>query len=304
MKETKVPLLRISGGSVPGRLHVGNGRLLLGLNCQDAYHWSQPAGDTLAAVICDGCSQHPNSEAGAKLGSRILVKELLTQYQRYVQKDARGWAEYPLPQSFWDRLLADTLAQLRVMAMMLTEPGGSLTETIQNFFLFTTVGALCAPQGVVIFSVGDGNFALNGKHTKLGPFPNNRPPYLAYNMFETVDFRDQPELLRFKVQPAIAADQLQTLLLASDGADDIVAHENDLLPGLTTKCGPLSQFWEDPTYVTSGVAIRRRLVLMNSQIPKLAGGKEPRIETDFGLLKDDTTVLVIRRDLEAISDRT
>lgn len=61
----------IGGGSIPGRTHLGRGRLLVGRHNQDAFGWTQTP-HTLAAVVADGCGSGSDSEVGARLGTRWL----------------------------------------------------------------------------------------------------------------------------------------------------------------------------------------------------------------------------------------
>ena len=245
----------IAGGSVTGRAHGAAGR-----NNQDAFAWSDGA-EGLVAVVCDGCGSGPRSEVGAQAGARLVVQA------------ARRWLRQGLEGAdLLEQVRQDVLAGLRVLAgaMAADEPSlasgscaASFSRTVEDYFLFTVVGVLITPRRATTFSLGDGLVVVNGDRHQLGPFPNNEPPYLGYALL--------PGLARgrhaFEVHRSIAADDVQSLVLATDGALDLE---------------PLSPFWSDDRLFRNPDMVRRRLAVLNR-------GPRP------GLLADDTTLVVVRR---------
>lgn len=266
----------LAWGSVIGRDHV-----LIGKNNQDACGCHVGA-DMIVAVVCDGCSGGRHSEVGAKLGARLLVEALRRQLAPALQ-DERVWrvaaslagltpgetAERS-PANLNDAGLWESArrAVLRHLGLIVKRMGGHPAQTIHDHFLFTTVGVVVTPRQTALFSLGDGLIALNGELLRLGPFPDNQPPYLGYALDGRIAGRFPKDALRFQVHHVLPTDDVRCLLIGTDGAEDLL------------KLGPLRPFWEDDRCFNNPDMVRRRLV---------QAGKEP------GLLPDDTTLVVIRR---------
>lgn len=256
----------IAGGTVAGRSHA-----LSGKTNQDAYAW-RVCGDVLVAVVCDGCGSSPHSEVGAQIGAR-LCSNLLT------ARLAEGAAlEAP---ALWEGLRVDILAELRRLAVAM---GGQLAETVADHFLFTVVGLALVGDAGCVFAAGDGIAVVDGVVTRLGPFPGNEPPYLAYGIVS----RDAPG---FSVVRAFL--RAQSALIGTDGAVDLAGMASCSLPG-GGAVGPLDRFWEEDGYFRNRDAVRRRLALVNREVTRPLWD-ERRIERRTGLLDDDTTVVVVRR---------
>ena len=277
---------RIAGGSVPGRDHLGRGRLLVGRNNQDAAGWWGTP-QVLVALVADGCGAGVHSEVGAHLCVRLLLASLRRQLDPLPAALATdGEAITALPAT----VHAEVLAQLGQLA---TQMGERPDQTIRELLLCTLLGALITPAQTVIFAIGDGVYILNGQVTRIGPFAGNAPPYLAYALLDGAAC--PPELAdaarQFQILTAVPTAQVETLLLATDGLLDVIARAGEPLPGKTEPLGPVAQFWEDARYLDNPDAIRRRLALANSQALRPDGRVVP------GLLPDDTTLLVMCRDL-------
>src|SRR5256714_8517343 len=140
----------IAGGTVQGRQHA-----LLGRNSQDAFAWAARDG-VLAAAVCDGCGGAPHSEAGARMGARIAVEEMLAR------------------RTDLDGLRGGFLGRLAKIAAAI---GPSACE----YLLFTLVGAVVADGEAVVFTCGDGLVAVNGSAQAIGP--EEEPPYPGYALF-------------------------------------------------------------------------------------------------------------------------
>jgi hypothetical protein len=263
------PHFEIAAGSVPGRTHALSGR-----PNQDAVVVRQSSA-SIVAVVADGCGSAERSEVGAWLGAHTLASEL-------------GRATGPLldDASFWESVESRTLAALRSTAAAM---GGDLESVVRSFFLFTLVGAVIAGDRAAVFSLGDGLVAINGQVTHLGPFPDNAPPYLGYALF---DERRAPQL-RLVIHRTMPARDIESILVASDGAAEWSGAAERALPGTRELTGPLSQLWQDDRFFAHPDALRRKLARMNraSVRPDWAAR---RLEKDPGLLEDDTTIAVIR----------
>jgi len=57
--------------------------------------------------------------------------------------------------------------------------------------------------------------------------------------------------------------------------------------------GPLSQFWEEDRFFKNSHALGHRLNLINRDIPRV--NSNGRILSEFGHLKDDTTLITGRQ---------
>jgi serine/threonine protein phosphatase PrpC len=263
-KEASVTPFEIAGGSVTGRAHVAAGR-----NNQDAFCWASGA-DGVVAVVCDGCSSGSHSEVGAQLGSRLLV-----------QAATRLLGSNLDVADLLEQVGQDVMASLRVLARAMSMDASSFARTVTDHFLFTIVGVVISARGATSFSLGDGLVVINGEGTQLGPFPNNEPPYLGYSLLRAQD-RGGSEHVTFKIHRSMAASEVQSLILGTDGVVELETVAERAIHGREEVVGPLSQFWSDDRFFKNPDMVRRRLTVLN---------RGPR----GGLLSDDTTLVVIRR---------
>lgn len=303
---------RIAAGSIVGADHLGRNDLIKGDNNHDAHRYmniTSSDGRTtegILAVVADGCGGMPrknqtrlgirHSEVGAWIGLELLATTLTQQLSRLDLQEALSFESASI---LLERTRQDLLAQLRVLANAMTPQNQSFTQTVNDYFLFTVVGALLTPLTTAIFSLGDGFYALNGEIKQLGPFPENRPPYLAYGLINPVDYADNQEQLHFQVLELLPTSKVNSLLVGTDGVADLIAAAEKQIPGSEESVGPISQFWNEPRYLTNRYAIYQRLCLLNSEARKLVtSGDTPRIESASRLLRDDTTLVVITREPE------
>ena len=239
----------IAGGSVAGQMHLAARR-----NNQDAYWWEADAGG-LIAVVCDGCGSRAHSEVGALIGARLVAQAV-----RRLRRSG-----LPAPRLF-DDVRRHVLAGLRVVARQMG-PRARLADTVIDYLLFTIVGLLVTARGATTFCLGDGLLVVNGRRTRLGPFPDNQPPYLGYRLLS--DLPEVPERalvpsLSLEVHTTMPVDAVQSIVLATDGAADLDA-----------------TFWDDDRFFTNADMVRRRLAVLN----RAPGGG----------LDDDATLVVVRR---------
>jgi hypothetical protein len=258
----------IAAASVTGREHVRSGR-----NNQDAL-CVRTSEHGLVAVVADGCGSQPCSELGAQLGVRRLV-------QAAQQRLAEGGRVEE--GSFLTGLREDVLC-------LLGELKGELGRDVLGDFLFTLVGAVVTPAKTLIFSAGDGVWALNGEVHALGPFPGNAPPYLAYALWGGGD-------VPLTTQALVPTEDVHALMLGTDGVVDLSRLASAHVPDKDEPVGPLSQLWTDDRYFANPDALRRRLALLNRESVR-ADFTARRVVRTPGLLPDDTTVVVLRRRIQ------
>jgi hypothetical protein len=162
--------------------------------------------------------------------------------------------------------------------------GPDYEQTLGDFFLFTIVGVVVTRTLALVFSLGDGLYVLNGSITRLGPFPDNTPPYLVYGLVESSLPPFFHDLLTFQVHALCPAAAVESVLIGTDGVADLQRIADHPLPGSTELVGPLEQFWLEDRYFRNADLVRRRLARANIRLDD-AGGE----------LADDTTLVVLRR---------
>jgi len=275
---------QISAGSIIGRDHMD-----IPQNNQDAYRYLV-TDNLIIAIICDGCGDRKDtvaSELGASLGANLLAHTIISHAKKmgFNYSDLRREdCEHP---GFWERVRQDVLAKIRVIAL---DIGESFSEVIQSYFLFTTIGVLITPRWSIFFSIGDGLIVINGEFRQIGPFAENKPPYIAYALSDT---GSQNQAFRFTLQSVLPTDKIENFLLGSDGSVELSTLATHKMPD-GSEIGPLSQFWENEGYFKNPDMIRRRLKLINSDVVKITSGVVTKRRP---LLSDDTTIVVGKRIL-------
>ena len=276
----KHPTFQVAGGSVIGTDHSLPGKPGA-KNNHDAFLWKSSP-DITVAVVCDGCGSGLHSEVGAKLGAELITQTIINQYIQlmHYQPGARLTRE-----NFWNRVRREVTGGLTQITGLL---GPSLSQVINDYFLFTFVGVFITPNVTYVFSVGDGIYCVNGELKSLGPFPGNAPPYFAYNLTGSNLHETNSSLLDINLNEVIPTSSVESLLIATDGAEKFHELASKTVPGRQDLIGPLSQFWEQDFFFDNPDQIRRRLNIINRETvlnQTVIGGP----------LKDDTTLIVIRK---------
>ena len=256
----QVNSLEYAIGSIIGRNHV-----LAGKNNQDAYRIVSNE-KFIIAVVCDGCGSGKHSEVGAKLGARLVINAIADLLNQSADRDV----EISKPE-FWDSVKINLLQKLKDFVAL---SNGDL-EFVNDYLLFTILGSVITSSETVTFSMGDGAIAINGKFTEIPPYADNAPPYLAYGLYK-------PEAINFEIRDRLPTSELESLLIATDGIDDLVKVED------------IHQFWQEDRYFKNPDAIRRKLAMLNREEIKPDWHKK-ELTKRSGVLSDDTTFVVIRR---------
>jgi hypothetical protein len=146
---------------------TGARHLRVARNGQDAVAtWTGE--DCGAVVVCDGCSSGAFSELGARLGSQLAI--------RLIGEALMG--DRPA-REIWTSVRAKLGAELeRVVEAM----PGARERVVHDHFLFTIIAAAWQGDEVAVWALGDGGYAIGERVVELGPFPDNQPPYLGYDL--------------------------------------------------------------------------------------------------------------------------
>lgn len=247
-------------GSIIGRNHV-----LAGKNNQDAYGIASSK-KFITAVVCDGCGSGKHSEVGAKLGSRLVIESISNLLDQEINQDS----QISNPE-FWNLVKLNLLQKLQDFVNLVN---GDL-EFVNNHLLFTILGVVITERETISFSMGDGAIAINGELNQIPAYPDNAPPYLAYGLY-------RPDSIDFEIRDRLPTSELKSLLIATDGIDDLVKVED------------IHQFWQEDRYFKNPDAIRRKLAMLNREETKPDWQKK-ELTRRSGVLSDDTSLVVIRK---------
>ncbi|MEO7096954.1 MAG: protein phosphatase 2C domain-containing protein [Polyangiales bacterium] len=186
--------VRATAAAVIGARHLRTTR-----NGQDAAAvWAgDAAGDV---VVCDGCGSGASSEVGARIGAQLVIAALS-------QRLAAGRS--PADPAVWAEVRAEVVAQLGSLASAMR---GDLAQVVHEQFLFTIVSGAVAGDDAAVWVLGDGAYAIDGRTQVLGPFADNQPPYLAY------DLLDMAQPAHLATTSAVCGG---TIVVATDGVAEL-----------------------------------------------------------------------------------
>lgn len=184
--------IKVGAAAVTGARHLRAAR-----NGQDACAtWAR--GDAAAVVVCDGCGSSASSEVGARLGASLVVRALAARI---------AGGAHVASTELWAAVRGDVL---RALAAWLEHVPGDREAMIRDHFLFTIAAAAATRDEAAVWLVGDGAYAFDGVTTVVGPFAENQPPYLAYELLGDA-------------QPAhfAVAARASSMVVATDGAAEL-----------------------------------------------------------------------------------
>jgi Protein phosphatase 2C len=244
---------------------TGASHLRLGRNGQDAVaSWSE--GERGVVVVCDGCGSGARSELGAIYTARAMVAAMA--------RLLRGGAS-AAEQATWERARAEVAGGLRgVLASWRVEDNGAGHDAglIEQHLLCTVVAAARDGRTASVWAIGDGAFVLGGELTELGPFPDNAPPYLAYDLLAA------PRPAHFAVQATGEHEEgghSGIILVATDGAAAL--------------SGALVELAHTPRFLEHPDALRRHLATLARADERILWS-ERRVERTAAPLQDDAAI--------------
>lgn len=206
------------------------------------------------AVVCDGCSSGASSEVGARLGAMAFAHKLCARLEA---------GECVRERSVWEATRAD------VAALLATAIGAHEiidVQDVHDHLLFTIVAAAVTHDGAAVWALGDGGYAIDDHTRVLGPFPNNEPPYLGYDLLGTA------AAAHFEV-----FDRATRIVVATDGIEDL---ERDF------------GVFAAPELVAHPDGLRRRLAQLARSDDRI-DWREQRVVRTPALLQDDLAVAII-----------
>ncbi len=255
-------------------------------------------------VVGDGCSSGASSEVGARLGVRLFARALAARLQSGACVTAvETWSAVrgDVVRALWQVLEAMTGVRGDDTRRCGDITGVAIRErAIHDMFLFTIVAAAATRDGAAVWALGDGaySFALDDGHYSLagrsagttrrearvlGPFRDNAPPYLGYDLLghDLLGVECEP---RFEVAPADAS----AIVIATDGVLDLDI-ERDL--DLATN-GGLARFARDE-YLEHPDKLRRELSLL-ARAQERMDWENRRVVRTPAVLQDDCAIGVLR----------
>ena len=269
----------IAGGSIAGTAHTKPNSPGY-TNNQDAFIFG--AFENISyGIVCDGCSSSKHSEVGAKIAVKVFddkFKQFINEIKDFPEEE--HWTEGESIYEFYKEYIKSLMNVTHAMNV-----GNDFKNVVMDYFLFTVVFFISLPEKTFICSVGDGVYAVNGEITKIEAVEKNKPQYLGYG-FINKDYRPSLNIVE------IPTENIETLMIGSDGVNDLIAVENKIIPMSGESVGYISQFWDNPKMFLNADMVRRRLAIINHSVPYIDNGV-PMMKV--GLLPDDTTLIVWRK---------
>jgi len=145
---------------------------------------------------------------------------------------------------------------------------GDRFDAIGEYFLFTLVAAAATGDDAAVWAIGDGAYVIDSATRDLGPFANNQPPYLAYQLF------GDPPRARFE-----PVTRWSSIIVATDGAAELPC--------------PLPVFGA-PRFARQPDAIRRALAIYARGAERIDWDAR-RVERTPAALQDDGAIGVLLR---------
>ncbi|MBA3395221.1 MAG: protein phosphatase 2C domain-containing protein [Deltaproteobacteria bacterium] len=250
--DTKSPRLGAVAAAVTGARHLRIARN--GQDAAAAWH-RERAG---AIVVCDGCSAGASSEVGARLAARLVIAGIVARLE--AGKRAGD-------STLWSSMRAEVGDQVGAIVERMA---GDRVAALHEHFLFTIVAAAWRGDEVAVWALGDGAYALGDHARTLGPFHDNQPPYLAYDLLGT---HHAPHFV-------VADAGCGSVVVATDGVAELG------LEGYA-QAAALDRFLAHPD------ALRRQLAL-HARNDERVDWDARRIVRRPALLQDDGAVAVLR----------
>jgi hypothetical protein len=199
-----------------GNKVIGPSHLARGAECEDALQiLTSQDGRWVSAVVCDGCGSARNAASGAEHAAHFLAKALLSLADRLGRE---GPGEWVVDQAV--TLVAALREDMRAAY------GPDLRE-----YAATIVAALVCDRGGFMLHLGDGIAsaltAKGGAESELTVAVQSEPQNGEYAN-QTFYFTEPDWIRNIRLTPISSPPTL--ILLATDGAQDILYRGNSLLP--------------------------------------------------------------------------
>lgn len=244
-------------------------------NNQDNYYLIQRPELTIG-VVCDGCGSSAFSEMGSRMGSWMVAKRL-----EEVSIHTVDVENIPTCLSYAHSLVVKDLMDIA------TRLGINLVDAVSHSLLFTIVAMIVGEKNTIVASIGDGFYAVNGEVKEIGPFENNAPPFIGYELVKDIVSIDGSN--KFVINKIIETSQVNNIMIATDGLSYVDNNKDKRLINGDIM-GEISQFWEDDNYFRDDCYMDKRLQVMNETSVK------PYTNIiNGGFLYDDTTIISLRR---------
>jgi len=214
--------MNIGYGTTQGFTHRN-----LDYNNQDAVITMEDKGCTIG-IVADGCGSGSNSEVGAQLGVKFILKFILNKLQinqnwqinlkNEIQNYSRGITELHL---------------------------GSLNNFVKDHLLYTIIGFVKEGGKLTIFSCGDGVIIIDNETTIINQ--DNRPKYVNNELLGEEGGEFVFQELRYTGQ---------SILIGSDGVEDII---EGIRKGEITDYSSITDFIEDISNYNNPIKIPKFL---------------------------------------------
>lgn len=278
----------ITSASMIGTHHSGRRGLAVGKNNQDASGWFQDEQCTVA-VVCDGCGSGQHSEFGAHFGVQSLLKAF-----KQIFSPRRSSIKNLGPEALLSTVFSSVLSDLEDLIQLLSF---SSIDDFKNYLLFSILGCYSTQNSTIIFSYGDGYYGINDRLYRIGPFPDNAPPYLAYKLLDSEDVSINNIEGSFSIEKIIPTKSVSHIFLGTDGVEDLISADGNFFPGRDQHVPSLKNIFKDDHYFTNPDALRRLCSKMNS-VRITRQDNSSKFVWHEGLLSDDTTIILMRKNLD------
>ncbi|MDF1502407.1 protein phosphatase 2C domain-containing protein, partial [Roseisolibacter sp. H3M3-2] len=186
------------------------------------------------------------------------------------------------------RALAEAVASLEGVADALAGARpGARRRAVHDHLLATAVAAVITRERTVVLCAGDGVWGINGE-LRVIRAEGNAPAYPAYRLL-----RDAGAASDVVVWDGPTGD-VDALLLATDGAAELLGRDAACVPGTDEPVLPPARWHEAGPFFRNPHALGRYLVRLARDDQSIDWGAGA-VRRGNGLLRDDTTAVVLRR---------
>lgn len=257
--------VEFTAGSVIGASHRKKGT-----NNQDSYI-TYCDDDLFIGLISDGCSYKDQPLSRSEIGSALLCE--------FTTSSILSLRHQIGSEQFFHTLFRNLNDRIALHLSLIDEPERYTRKYLQA----TLLGCIISNNHLWIFSCGDGIYFLNGNQHTILPQEGNSPVYIAYQFMPTTfssALLDRE--LRFHVQQSISMDEVDSVLLGSDGLQELIDAKEALIHVRNEPIGEIEQWWTKDLYFRNPVSATNWLRMMN----------------EGGYCKDDVTLIGVRKKKE------